>query len=120
MSDFDAWVIVADSTGDRATDDPLFPWAHGEVIAVLPPSASQRERAAALMAVLQTAHYQAGDRSDLIDFRDPAHHFWSLAADDYLDPLHPYLSIVKARNLVHVPDSSGDGRGQITYDDVHD
>ena len=122
MTDFDAWVIYAESPGKapRDTDDPLFPWAWGEVIAVLPPDATAAERAAALMAVLQTSHYLSGDRSDLIDFKDRSHHFWNLARDDYLDALHPYLAISKARNLVHVPDGSGDGRGRITFEPVYD
>jgi hypothetical protein len=118
MTDFDAWVIYAESAGaaPRSTDDPLFPWAWDEVIAVLPPTATPGERAAALMAVLQTSHYQDGDRSDLLDFRDPDHHFWTLARQDYLDPLHPYLVIARARNLGYVPSDSGEGRGRITFD----
>lgn len=120
MIDFDAWVIYAESAGadPRPTDDPLFPWAWDEVIAVLPPTATPGERATALMAVFQTSHYQDGDRSDLLDFRKADNHAWFLARQDYLDALHPYLTIAKARNLAYVPDHSGEGRGRITWEPV--
>ncbi len=117
---FDAWVIYAHSSGaaPRTTDDPFFPWAWDEVIAVLPAAATQAERAAALMAVLQTSHYIDGDRSDLVDFADPEHHFWRVAHGDYLDPLHPYLAITKARNLHYVEPADGESRGHIAFDRV--
>lgn len=119
---FDAWVIFAESSGStpRPTDNPFFPWAWREVIAVLPPTATRDERSAALVAVQQTTHFVDGDRSDVISFADPEHQVWNAARGNYLDALHPYLTIARARNLRYVEPASGESRGRIEYDLVHD
>lgn len=120
MTDFDAWVIYAESPGQapRTTDDPLFPWGWNEAIAVLPPETSAEARAAALAAIAQVTHYASGDRDDIRQFADRDSYLSGLAAGHYLDALHPYLTIVRARNLRHSPAGAGETRGRIEFDRV--
>jgi hypothetical protein len=113
-SDFDGWAIVDDSTGHRSTDDPFWPWAQGEVIAVLPADATSAERTAAVQALAQAYHFHGQDRSDILQFLDRSSYL--AGAGDYFDALHPYLSVVRAKNIRHVAAPSPEARGQIEFD----
>jgi hypothetical protein len=119
-TDFEAWVIYAESPGSapRSTDDAFFPWGWGEVIAVLPPTADSAERQAALAAVVQTAHFASGDRSDIVQFADRNSYLGRQIADEYFDAFHPYLAVSKARNLRYEDAQAGQVRGRLTFDRV--
>lgn len=117
---FDAWVIYAVSPGraPRSTDDPLFAWGWGEAMAVLPPGTSADARGAALAAVAQMTHFADGDRSDALQFAKSDSYLSGLSRDLYFDALHPYLTVVRARNLRAVPAGPGETRGRIEFDHV--
>ncbi|WP_396646222.1 hypothetical protein [Microbacterium sp.] len=114
----EAWIIRARGTGraPRATDDPTFPWAWDEAIALLPGDATPAERAAALSAVVQTSHFASGDRSDVEQFVDRLSYFSSQVQGAHVDALHPYLEAIPARNLRYVQASAGEVRGHFDYD----
>lgn len=117
-ANIEAWVIYAESPGEvpRETDNPLFPWAWGEAMAVLPGDATPSERAAALAVAGQMTHYAGGDRSDALQFMDRESYASGLARQEYLDALHPYLGISPARNVRYSEPEPGEARGRITFD----
>jgi hypothetical protein len=114
----EAWVIYAESPGaaPRSADDPLFPWAWKEAIAVLPGDATPAERAAALAVVAQVTHLAGGEREDALQFTDRSSYFYELARQDYFDGLHPYLAISPARNVRNVKAGPGEARDHIAYE----
>lgn len=116
--EIEAWIIRAQGTGSapRITDDATFPWAWDEVIAVLPGDASVAERRAALSAVVQTAHFASGDRSDIEQFVDRSSYYAGQLDAEYFDALHPYLAVSPARNLRYEEASPGESRGHYTFE----
>lgn len=121
-TNIEAWVIYAESSGSspRSTDDPLFPWGWGEVIAVLPGDSSPKERAAALAAIVQATLLANGSREDLLQFSNRGSYFESKTQDGYFDALHPYLNVAPARFLRHEPSGEGELRGRWTFEVIPD
>lgn len=121
MSEIEAWVIYPVSPGraPRTTDNPLFPWAWGEAIAVLPGDATPEERAAALAATFQATHLADDDRSDALQLMDRSSYFSGLSRSGIIDGLNPYLQISPARNVRYVAAGKGETRGRILFDVIH-